>query len=89
MIVVATLVRMAIKFLGINPIAALFWTAVLNGFLAPPLLVLIMLMANNRTIMGQRTNNWVGNALGWLTAAVMLAAAIALILSILTWGQSV
>jgi NRAMP (natural resistance-associated macrophage protein)-like metal ion transporter len=85
-IVVATLVGMLINFLGINPIAALFWTAVLNGFLAPPLLVLIMLIANNRTIMGQRTNNWVSNALGWLTAAVMLAAAIALIL---TWGQSV
>ncbi len=44
------------NFLGINPIYALFWTAVFNGFLAPPLLVLVMLVANDRTVMGQRTN---------------------------------
>jgi Mn2+/Fe2+ NRAMP family transporter len=42
-IVVATLVGMLINFLGINPIAALVWTAVINGFLAPPLLILICL----------------------------------------------
>jgi NRAMP (natural resistance-associated macrophage protein)-like metal ion transporter len=83
-IVVATVVGMLINFLGINPIAALFWTAVINGFLAPPLLVLIMFIANNRTIMGERTNNWVSNALGWLAAAVMVSAAIALVL---TWGR--
>ena len=85
MIVVATLVRMAIKFLGINPIAALFWTAVINGFLAPPLLVLILLMANNRTIMGRQVNGRLSNFLGWLTVALMAVAAIALIL---TWGHS-
>jgi Mn2+/Fe2+ NRAMP family transporter len=43
---------MLFNFLGINPIDALFWTAVLNAFLAPPLLVLVMLVANDRTIMG-------------------------------------
>jgi NRAMP (natural resistance-associated macrophage protein)-like metal ion transporter len=84
-IVVATLVGMLINFLGINPIAALFWTAVINGFLAPPLLILIMFIANNRTIMGKRTNNWVSNALGWLAAVVMVTAAIALVL---LWGHS-
>ena len=47
-IVVASLVGMLINFLGINPIDALFWTAVLNGLLAPPLLVLIMLVANSQ-----------------------------------------
>jgi Mn2+/Fe2+ NRAMP family transporter len=57
---------------------------VINGFLAPPLLILIMFIANNRTIMGKRTNNWVSNALGWLAAVVMIAAAIALVL---TWGH--
>jgi NRAMP (natural resistance-associated macrophage protein)-like metal ion transporter len=83
-IVVATLVGMAINFLGINPIAALFWTAVINGVLAPPLLVLIMLMANNRTIMGKRVNGRASNILGWLTVVLMGAAAIALFL---TWGH--
>jgi hypothetical protein len=69
---------------GINPIAVLFWTAVINGFLAPPLLILIMFIANNRTMMGKRTNNRVSNALGWLAAVVMVTAAIALVL---TWGR--
>src|SRR5437879_6408885 len=47
-IAASTIIGIAINFVGINPIAALFWTAVINGFLAPPLLVLIMLIANNR-----------------------------------------
>jgi Mn2+/Fe2+ NRAMP family transporter len=64
----ATLVGMLINFIGINPIAALFWTAVINGFLAPPLLVVILLIANNRAIMGERTNHRLSNTLGWITA---------------------
>lgn len=58
---------MAINYLGINPIAALFWTAVINGVLAPPLLVLIMLISNNQNIMGGRVNNRAPNVLGWAT----------------------
>jgi len=84
-IVVATLVGMLINFIGINPIDALFWTAVINGFVAPPLLVLIMLVSNNRRIMGDRVNGFGLNLLGWLATAAMFAAAIALVL---TWGQS-
>src|SRR5258707_12577838 len=51
--------------LGIPPIAALFWPAVLNGFLAPPLLVLVMLVAHDRGIMGQTANGRWLNGLGW------------------------
>jgi len=83
-IVAATLVGMLINFLGINPITALFWTAVLNGFLAPPLLIVIMLIANNKKIMGKRVNGRVTNILGWLTAAIMTVAAIALIITFKT-----
>ena len=83
MIIVPTLIGMLINFIGINPIRALFWTAVINGFLAPPMLVVIMLIANNRTIMGERTNGRWANIVGWATTAVMWAAAIGLIL---TWG---
>jgi NRAMP (natural resistance-associated macrophage protein)-like metal ion transporter len=83
MIIVPTLIGMLINFIGINPIRALFWTAVINGFLAPPMLVVIMLIANNRTIMGERTNGLWANIVGWATTAVMWAAAIGLIL---TWG---
>lgn len=83
-IVVSVIVGMEINFLGINPISALFWTAVINGVLAPPLLVLIMLIANNRQVMGERTNGLSTNVLGWLTTAAMFAAAIGLFI---TWGK--
>jgi NRAMP (natural resistance-associated macrophage protein)-like metal ion transporter len=83
-IALGTLVGMVINFVGINPIQALFWTAVINGFLAPPLLVMIMLIANNKQVMGDRTNGAPTNVLGWLATLAMFAAAIALLL---TWGQ--
>jgi NRAMP (natural resistance-associated macrophage protein)-like metal ion transporter len=83
-IAVATLVGMLINFSGINTIDALVWTAVINGFVAPPLLVLIMLISNNREIMGERTNGLAINVLGWIATAIMFAAAIALVL---TWGK--
>jgi Mn2+/Fe2+ NRAMP family transporter len=70
------LAGMAIEFVGINPIDALFWTAV-NGLLAPPLLVLIMLVARDRKVMGQWTNGTWTNVVGWATAALMAGAAIA------------
>ena len=51
-IVASTLVGLLINYLGISPIRALFWTAVINGLLAPPLLVLIILVSNNKAVMG-------------------------------------
>jgi len=83
-IAASTLVGMLINFAGINPISALFWTAVINGLLAPPLLIVIMLIANNKEVMGERVNGRGTNFLGWLTTAVMFAAAIGLVL---TWGN--
>src|SRR5437870_13772635 len=55
-IAASTFIGMLINFLGINPITALFWTAVLNGFLAPPILVVIMFVANNKKVLGDRVN---------------------------------
>jgi Mn2+/Fe2+ NRAMP family transporter len=83
-IAVATLVGMLINFAGINPIDALVWTAVINGFVAPPLMVVIMFISNNRSVMGDRTNSLPVNVLGWAATALMFAAAIALVL---TWGK--
>jgi NRAMP (natural resistance-associated macrophage protein)-like metal ion transporter len=83
-IAVSTLVGMLINFLGINPISALFWTAVINGFLAPPLLIVIMLIANNKKVMGDQINGRWMNILGWATTLLMFAAAIGLVL---TWHQ--
>jgi len=84
LIAISTLVGMMINFVGINPISALFWTAVLNGFIAPPLLGLVMLIANNRKIMGTRVNGWGLNLLGWIATVAMFAAAIGLAF---TWGR--
>ena len=81
-IVVATLVGMLINFIGVNPIDALFWTAVINGFVAPPLLVMIMLVANNGKVMQNHTNGALTNVLGWIATLAMFAAAIALVV---TW----
>ena len=75
---------MLINFVGINPIRALFLAAIINGFLAPPLLVVIMLIANNRKVMKDRVNGRWANILGWTTTLVMFAAAVALVL---TWGE--
>jgi len=81
-IAVSTAVGMLINFTGINPIDALFVTAVINGFITPPILVLLMLAANNRAIMGKHVNSPLLNTIGWGTAAVMTAAVIGFIL---TW----
>ena len=78
-IALSTLVGMLINYLGVNPIDALFWTAVIFGFLAPPILVLMMLIANNPRIMGRRVNGVGTNILGWATTALMTLAAIALL----------
>lgn len=75
-----TLGALAINFFGVNPMKALFWTAVINGFLSPPLLIIVMLIANNRQVMGRRVNGPVLNVLGWATTAIMFAAA-----AILVW----
>ena len=80
-IVAATLVGMAINFLGINPITALVLSAVLNGLVAAPLIILIMLVSNDRAVMGQRTNGRLLNVVGWATAIVMGAAAVGLIVT--------
>jgi NRAMP (natural resistance-associated macrophage protein)-like metal ion transporter len=80
----STLGALLINLVGVNAMDALFWTAVINGFLAPPLLVVVMLISNNREIMGRRVNGLWENALGWATTAMMVAAAVALIC---TWGS--
>lgn len=83
-IVVSTLVGIGIDFIGINPISALYWTAVINGVIAPPLLIIVMLVSNNRKVMGPRVNGLGTNIVGWLAASIMFAAAIGMFL---TWGN--
>ena len=83
-IAISTLIGMLINFLKIPPVTALFWTAVINGVLAPPLIVIIMLVSNSKKVMGKRTNGPLTNFLGWATAMIMTAAALGMFL---TWGR--
>jgi NRAMP (natural resistance-associated macrophage protein)-like metal ion transporter len=69
---------MAVNFAGINSVKLLFWSAVVNGVLAPPLIVLLVLLTNDRDVMGAHVNPPALRWLGWLTAAVMSVAAIAM-----------
>ncbi len=77
----AMAVGLALDFAGFNAVKMLFWSAVLNGILAPPLIVLLVLLTNDRRVMGSRKNPPLLRSLGWLTAAVMAAAAVALFLA--------
>jgi NRAMP (natural resistance-associated macrophage protein)-like metal ion transporter len=76
-IIVSTLVGFMMNFTGINPFKALFYTAVIYGLIAPPLILSILLIANNKKIMGTRTNGLATNILGILTLILMSAGAIA------------
>ena len=55
---------------------ALVWSGVVQGFSTPPLLLLIMLMTNNRKIMGDRVNSLSTNLLGWATTGVIFLASL-------------
>jgi len=71
----------ALSFLGANAMRTLFFSAVLNGLLAPPLMVLVMLVGGNRKIMGEHVNGFWLRLLGWTATAIMTAAALAFFLT--------
>ena len=77
-IAIATLVGVFINFLDIDPIKALFWSAVLNGIAAVPLMAVIMIMAMQPRVMGPFTLPKPLWAMGWLTTGVMVAAVAAM-----------
>lgn len=82
-IALATLAGMFMNFVGINPITALVYTAIINGVIAVPLLVLVLLVANNRAIMGPYTNGRLSNTVGILTTGLMGIAAVVTVVSLL------
>lgn len=81
-IAVATLVGVFINFVDIDPIKALFWAAVINGVVAVPLMVMIMVMATQRRVMGDFVLPRPLRAMGWLSTTAMAAAVIAMFV---TW----
>lgn len=77
-IVVATLLGVALVFAPIDPIKALYWSAVVNGIISVPIMAVIMLMASRTDIMGRLVVNRRLKVLGWLCTAVMASAVIAM-----------
>jgi len=77
-IAAAMVIGLALDFAGLNAVKMLFWSAVLNGVLAPPLVVLIVLLTSDSKVMGDRVNSRTENVLGWTCAVLMTAAALAL-----------
>ncbi len=82
-ITVFTFLAMGLNFLGINPMKALVWAGIVQGFSTPFLMLLIMLITNNRKIMGRWVNSRAMNLLGWATTVAIFAAAVGLV--IVTW----
>src|SRR4029453_12781632 len=80
-IILVSLVAVSLNFLGINPMKALVWSGIVQGFSTPPLLLLIMLMTNNRRIMGEQVNSRALNVLGWITTGAIFAATVGLVIS--------
>jgi NRAMP (natural resistance-associated macrophage protein)-like metal ion transporter len=83
LICIATIIGLLINFIGIDPVKALVYAAVLNGVAAVPLLFLIVKIAGSEKIMGEFKNKWLANTLLWVTFFAMGAAAIALFYTII------
>jgi NRAMP (natural resistance-associated macrophage protein)-like metal ion transporter len=78
-LIVSLIVGLSLDFLGISPIKALIYTAILYGLTAPVMIAIIMHICNNKKVMGEFTNKRWSNVLGSLTLLLMSVAAIALI----------
>jgi len=80
-IALSTLIGLALCFAPIDPIKALYWSAVINGVISVPIMILMMLMASRSDIMGRFIIPAKLKLLGWLCTAVMAIAVIAMFLS--------
>jgi Mn2+/Fe2+ NRAMP family transporter len=75
-IAVSVLAGLAIQYVPIGPMKALFWSAVINGLVAVPLIVLVVLLASRESVMGAFVAGWPTLVLAWIATAVMGAAAV-------------
>jgi len=77
-IAVGLALGLALDYFGFNAVSMLFWSAVLNGVLAPPLIVIVLLLTSNPAVMGARANPLWLAMLGWVTVVVMTIASCAM-----------
>jgi NRAMP (natural resistance-associated macrophage protein)-like metal ion transporter len=78
---VAMVLGSVLNYLGFNAVRMLFWSAVINGVLAPPLILLVILLTSSHKVMGKRVNPPLLRYLGWATLVVMTVAAVAMIVT--------
>lgn len=77
-IIISLLLGLAINYIGLSPVKALIYSACLNGLTAPPLILLILHMCNNKKIMGKFVNKRWSNILGGSAFVLMLIASLML-----------
>lgn len=82
-IIISMLIGLGLNFIGLNPIKALIYSAVLNGIVAPIILVQIVLIASNRHIMREWVNGPVSKTIGWIATILMAVSGIAAIWALL------
>jgi Mn2+/Fe2+ NRAMP family transporter len=75
-------VGLAFVYSGLNAVKMLFWSAILNGLLAPPLVGIVVLLTSDKKVMGHCVNSMGMKILGWICAIIMSAAAIGLLASV-------
>ena len=78
LILTSTGVGVALDFVGVNPVKALYWTAVVNGLLAPFLLVGILVVASDKKLMQGQPSSHLGLAVVAIAAIAMFAAGVAM-----------
>jgi NRAMP (natural resistance-associated macrophage protein)-like metal ion transporter len=76
---VSLLLGCALDYVGLDAVKMLFWSAVINGALAPPLILLILLLTSNPEVMGERVTPPLMKLLGWITFAIMSAATVGMV----------
>lgn len=80
-VAIFTLIAIALNFFGVNPMRALVFAGIVQGFSTPPLMLLIMRITNNRAIMAKRVNGRAINILGWITTVTIFAASAGLVIA--------
>jgi len=81
-VAVAMLVGLVLNYVGLDAVTMLFWSAVVNGVLAAPLIVLVVLLTSDRAVMGKRVNPPLLRWLGWATAVIMTAATVGMLVTL-------
>jgi Mn2+/Fe2+ NRAMP family transporter len=80
-IAVVTALAIGLNLLGFNPMRALVWSGIVQGFSVPPLLLIMMILTNSKNVMGARINSRSTNVLGWTTTAITFLCTVILVVS--------